>query len=76
LTLSLQGLWGPWQAVRLRWVAHPAPLDGNRAELLGYYSASAEALARFGQSQGVTPLVLAGQRQAARFRATAAGTNR
>lgn len=76
LTLSVQGLWGPWQAVRLRWVAHSAPLDGNRAELLGYYSASAEALARFGQSQGVTPLVLAGQRQAARFRATAAGTNR
>jgi hypothetical protein len=67
--LSVQGLWGPWQATRLRWVSdRRTPMDGNREELLAYYPDSAAALAQFGRQQGVAPLAQAGEQLRARLR--------
>lgn len=68
LTLSSQGLLDPWKAVRYRWATgRLRAWDGNREELLGYYPASARALADFGRRQGVPPLAQAGERLAQRL---------
>jgi hypothetical protein len=57
LQLSIQGLWGPWQATRLRWVAdRQTPRDANQQELLAYYPDSVAALQAFASRQGVAPL--------------------